>query len=149
MAKSNPGYLGVSEPISLGGPTEKDVVQTAEVEKFLADAGLYESQEEAVSREEVLGKLDQTVKTWIKKATRVSGYGEQFVQEANAKIFTFGSYRLGVLRCSVSCLVLFLKKYLSLVKCFHAFCQFCMFFLSNDATALVIICLYLCRVWWF
>ncbi|VAH94555.1 unnamed protein product [Triticum turgidum subsp. durum] len=96
MAKSNPGYLGVSEPISLGGPTEKDVVQTAEVEKFLADAGLYESQEEAVSREEVLGKLDQTVKTWIKKATRVSGYGEQFVQEANAKIFTFGSYRLGV-----------------------------------------------------
>ncbi|KAE8805798.1 Poly(A) polymerase [Hordeum vulgare] len=96
MAKSNTGYLGVSEPISLSGPTEKDVVQTAEVEKFLADAGLYESQEEAVSREEVLGKLDQTVKTWIKKATRVSGYGDQFVHEANAKIFTFGSYRLGV-----------------------------------------------------
>ncbi|CAM0876108.1 unnamed protein product [Alopecurus aequalis] len=96
MAKSNPGYLGVSEPISLSGPTEKDVIQTAEVEKFLAEAGLYESQQGAVSREEVLGKLDQTVKAWIKKATRVSGYGEQFVQEANAKIFTFGSYRLGV-----------------------------------------------------
>uniref|UniRef100_R7W411 Poly(A) polymerase n=1 Tax=Aegilops tauschii TaxID=37682 RepID=R7W411_AEGTA len=96
MVKSNPGYLGISEPISLSGPTEKDVIQTAEVEKFLADAGLYESQEEAVSREEVLGKLDRTVKTWIKKATRVSGYGDQFVQQANAKIFTFGSYRLGV-----------------------------------------------------
>ncbi|XBH68087.1 hypothetical protein VPH35_096340 [Triticum aestivum] len=96
MVKSNPSYLGISEPISLSGPTEKDVIQTAEVEKFLADAGLYESQEEAVSREEVLGKLDRTVKTWIKKATRVSGYGDQFVQQANAKIFTFGSYRLGV-----------------------------------------------------
>ncbi|GJM88225.1 hypothetical protein PR202_ga04264 [Eleusine coracana subsp. coracana] len=94
--KSNNGYLGVTEPISLSGPTEKDVLQTAEVEKYLTDAGLYESQEEAVSREEVLGKLDQAVKSWIKKATRLSGYGEQFVQEANAKIFTFGSYRLGV-----------------------------------------------------
>ncbi|EEC80500.1 hypothetical protein OsI_22746 [Oryza sativa Indica Group] len=98
MAKSNNGngYLGVTEPISLSGPTEKDVVRTQEVEKCLADAGLYESQEEAVSREEVLGKLDQIVKAWIKKATRASGFGDQFVQEANAKIFTFGSYRLGV-----------------------------------------------------
>ncbi|XP_062179753.1 nuclear poly(A) polymerase 1-like [Phragmites australis] len=96
MKKSNNGYLGVTEPISLSGPTEKDVMQTAVVEKYLTDAGLYESQEDAVSREEVLGKLDQTVKAWIKKATRISGYGEQFVQEANAKIFTFGSYRLGV-----------------------------------------------------
>ncbi|KAL5199199.1 hypothetical protein ABZP36_020402 [Zizania latifolia] len=98
MANSNNsnGYLGVTEPISLSGPTEKDIVRTQEVEKCLADAGLYESQEEALLREEVLGKLDQIVKAWIKKATRASGYGEQFVQEANAKIFTFGSYRLGV-----------------------------------------------------
>lgn len=32
-AKSNNGYLGVTEPISLSGPTEKDLMQTAEVEK--------------------------------------------------------------------------------------------------------------------
>ncbi|XP_066395489.1 nuclear poly(A) polymerase 1-like [Miscanthus floridulus] len=95
-AKNNNGYLGVTEPISLSGPTEKDLMQTTEVEKYLSDAGLYESQDEAVLREEVLGKLDQTVKAWIKKATRISGFGEQFVHEANAKIFTFGSYRLGV-----------------------------------------------------
>ncbi|KAJ1294291.1 hypothetical protein BS78_01G134900 [Paspalum vaginatum] len=95
-AKNNNGYLGVTEPISLSGPTEKDLKQTAEIEKYLSDTGLYESQEEAVLREEVLGKLDQTVKAWIKKATKISGYGEQFVHEANAKIFTFGSYRLGV-----------------------------------------------------
>lgn len=29
--------------------------------QFLTDAGLYESQEEAVSREEVLGRLDQVI----------------------------------------------------------------------------------------
>ncbi|GJS32497.1 nuclear poly(A) polymerase 1 [Tanacetum coccineum] len=87
--------LGITDPISLGGPTEFDVIKTNELEKFLADAGLYESHEEAISREEVLGRLDQIVKTWVKRVSRARGLNEQLVQEANAKIFTFGSYRLG------------------------------------------------------
>ncbi|KAJ4838968.1 hypothetical protein Tsubulata_017370 [Turnera subulata] len=88
--------LGITEPISLGGPSEYDVVKTRELEKFLQHAGLYESQEEAVSREEVLGRLDQIVKNWVKVISRAKGLNEQMVLEANAKIFTFGSYRLGV-----------------------------------------------------
>ncbi|ONK81373.1 uncharacterized protein A4U43_C01F28350 [Asparagus officinalis] len=96
FVKRTNGRLGVTEPISLGGPTEFDVIKTQELEKYLADAGLYESQEEAVSREEVLGRLDQIVKNWVKNISRQKGFNEQFVQEANAKIFTFGSYRLGV-----------------------------------------------------
>ncbi|XP_021638301.2 nuclear poly(A) polymerase 1 isoform X2 [Hevea brasiliensis] len=88
--------LGITEPISLGGPTEYDEIKTHELEKFLRDVGLYESQEEAVSREEVLGRLDQIVKNWVKAISRAKGLNEQLVQEANAKIFTFGSYRLGV-----------------------------------------------------
>ncbi|KAJ8773036.1 hypothetical protein K2173_028213 [Erythroxylum novogranatense] len=88
--------LGITEPISLGGPTEYDVVKTHELEKCLREVGLYESQEEAVSREEVLGRLDQIVKNWVKVISRSKGLNEQLVQEANAKIFTFGSYRLGV-----------------------------------------------------
>lgn len=96
VAKRSNGYHGVTEPISLSGPTELDVIKTRELEKFLEDAGLYESQEEAVTREEVLGRLDQIVKIWVKKISRAKGFNEQFVQEANAKIFTFGSYRLGV-----------------------------------------------------
>ncbi|KAI8573611.1 hypothetical protein RHMOL_Rhmol01G0290400 [Rhododendron molle] len=88
--------LGLSDPIFTGGPTEFDAIKTRELEKFLADAGLYESQEEAIRREEVLGRLDQIVKMWVKNITRAKGFNEQLVQEANAKIFTFGSYRLGV-----------------------------------------------------
>ncbi|XP_024030359.1 nuclear poly(A) polymerase 1 isoform X2 [Morus notabilis] len=71
-------------------------MKSQELEKYLQDAGLYESQEEAVSREEVLGRLDQIVKLWVKTISRAKGLNEQLVQEANAKIFTFGSYRLGV-----------------------------------------------------
>ncbi|KAJ1392043.1 polymerase, nucleotidyl transferase domain, partial [Sesbania bispinosa] len=88
--------LGITEPISLAGPTEYDVIKTRELEKYLQAAGLYESQQEAVCREEVLGRLDQMVKIWIKNISRAKGFNEQLVQEANAKIFTFGSYRLGV-----------------------------------------------------
>ncbi|KAG8382845.1 hypothetical protein BUALT_Bualt05G0120800 [Buddleja alternifolia] len=87
---------GLSEPISMGGPSELDIIKTKELEKFLADAGLYESHEEAIKREEVLGRLDQIVKTWVKNISRSKGYNESVVHEANAKIFTFGSYRLGV-----------------------------------------------------
>ncbi|GKE04838.1 nuclear poly(A) polymerase 1, partial [Tanacetum coccineum] len=65
--------------------------------RFLVDAaGLYESHEEGISREEVLGRLDQIVKVWKKKGSQARGLNEQLVQEANAKIFTSGSYRLGV-----------------------------------------------------
>ncbi|XP_071685793.1 nuclear poly(A) polymerase 1-like isoform X1 [Rutidosis leptorrhynchoides] len=94
--QNNGQRLGITEPISLGGPSEYDVIKTNELEQFLADAGLYESHEEAISREEVLGRLDQIVKIWVKKVSRARGLNEQLVQEANAKIFTFGSYRLGV-----------------------------------------------------
>jgi poly(A) polymerase len=96
MNRNNGQRLGITEPISLGGPTEYDVIKTHELEKFLRDAGLYESQEEAVGREEVLGRLDQIVKIWVKTISRAKGLNEQLVHEANAKIFTFGSYRLGV-----------------------------------------------------
>ncbi|XP_047981051.1 nuclear poly(A) polymerase 1-like [Salvia hispanica] len=88
--------VGLSEPISTGGPSESDVSKTRDLEKFLVDAGLYESRDEAIKREEVLGRLDQIVKTWVKNVSLVRGYNGSVIQEANAKIFTFGSYRLGV-----------------------------------------------------
>ncbi|XP_023633174.1 nuclear poly(A) polymerase 1 [Capsella rubella] len=94
--QQNGQRFGITEPISLGGPAELDVIKTRELEKYLQDVGLYESDEEAVKREEVLGILDQIVKTWIKTISRAKGLNDQLLHEANAKIFTFGSYRLGV-----------------------------------------------------
>ncbi|CAN1265582.1 Nuclear poly(A) polymerase 1 [Linum perenne] len=88
--------LGITDPISLSGPSEYDVTKTRELEQYLQNVNLYESREEAVSREEVLGRLDQIVKHWVKVISRNKGLNEQLVHEANAKIFTFGSYRLGV-----------------------------------------------------
>jgi len=54
-----PKQFGITKPLSLLGPVEADLQRTAELEKFLVEAGLYESAEESAKREEVLGKLDQ------------------------------------------------------------------------------------------
>ncbi|CAI8599895.1 unnamed protein product [Vicia faba] len=88
--------LGFTKPISLAGPSTADLHRNTELEKFLLDSGLYESNEESASRQEVLRRLDQIVKSWVKLLTRQRGYTDQMVEDANAVIFTFGSYRLGV-----------------------------------------------------
>ncbi|KAJ7965916.1 nuclear poly(a) polymerase [Quillaja saponaria] len=87
---------GITKPISLAGPTEADLQRNMELEKLLVDSGLYESKEEAAKREDVLSRLNQIVKNWVKQLTRQRGYTDQMVEDANAVIITFGSYRLGV-----------------------------------------------------
>jgi len=89
-------YAGTDPPLSLAGPTMADLQRTAELEKFLVEAGLYEGKEESAKREEVLSEIGQIVKEWVKQLTRKKGYAEQLVERANAVLFTFGSYRLGV-----------------------------------------------------
>ncbi|XP_042456689.1 nuclear poly(A) polymerase 4-like isoform X2 [Zingiber officinale] len=87
---------GITKPISTAGPTEVDLKRTAELERLLVDAGLYASKEESTKREEVLQELDNIVKNWVKQLTRQRGFSDQMVEKANAVIFTFGFYRLGV-----------------------------------------------------
>eukprot|EP00192_Tetraselmis_astigmatica_P004068 CAMPEP_0117666730 /NCGR_PEP_ID=MMETSP0804-20121206/10546_1 /TAXON_ID=1074897 /ORGANISM="Tetraselmis astigmatica, Strain CCMP880" /LENGTH=488 /DNA_ID=CAMNT_0005474323 /DNA_START=443 /DNA_END=1905 /DNA_ORIENTATION=- len=83
-----------AQPISEAPPTTVDLNQSASLEKFLRDQGLYETEEESLRREEVLGILDRMVKEWIRKVADRYGFGEE--TSSNARIFTFGSYRLGV-----------------------------------------------------
>ncbi|KAL2235045.1 UNVERIFIED_CONTAM: Nuclear poly(A) polymerase 1 [Sesamum indicum] len=87
---------GIWQPISTVGPTKIDVIMNQDLEKFLGNAALCECREEAIRREEVLGSLNKIVKTWIKNVSRAKGHSDSTVRHANAKIFTFGSYRLGV-----------------------------------------------------
>ncbi|XP_044954707.1 nuclear poly(A) polymerase 4-like isoform X1 [Hordeum vulgare subsp. vulgare] len=89
-------YNGMDPPLSLTRPTMFDLQKTAELEKFLVEAGLYESKEQSAKREEVLREIDVIVKGWVKQLTSQKGYSEQMIEKANVVLFTFGSYRLGV-----------------------------------------------------
>ncbi|KAJ0755538.1 putative polynucleotide adenylyltransferase [Helianthus annuus] len=92
----SPKQHGVTKPLSLAGPSNADLLRTKMLNKFLVDAGLYESKEETDKREEVLVRIKQIVVDWVKQLTRIRGYTDQMVEDANAVIYTFGSYRLGV-----------------------------------------------------
>lgn len=83
-------------PISTGPPKPKDLEQSRHLEQFLVEQGLYEAKSEAELRENVLGELDALVTQWVKAVTEVCQMDEFSVSEATARIFTFGSYRLGV-----------------------------------------------------
>ncbi|KFK32539.1 hypothetical protein AALP_AA6G256000 [Arabis alpina] len=94
--RSPPVSYGITKPLSVAGPSAADVKRNLELEKFLVDEGLYEIKEDTMRREEVLRRIDQIVKHWVKQLTHQRGYTDQMVEDANAVIFTFGSYRLGV-----------------------------------------------------
>lgn len=49
--------FGVTKPISMAGPAPADLKRTRELEKFLVESGLYESEDEAAKREAVLARL--------------------------------------------------------------------------------------------
>ncbi|TBU41453.1 polymerase [Dichomitus squalens] len=95
MASTN-GYLGVTPPISTSesNPREKEVTVTLLEE--LRRQGIFESEEEAKMREIVLGRLAALIKKFVKRVSLARGLSESAANSAGGKIYTFGSYRLGV-----------------------------------------------------
>ncbi|KAG0235721.1 polynucleotide adenylyltransferase [Actinomortierella wolfii] len=90
--------LGVTNPISEAYPSKEDQESTDQLVQTLKDLGLFEPEEESKRRqvlEIVLGKLDKMVKEFVYRVTSKK-VPEAIAREAGGKIFTFGSYRLGV-----------------------------------------------------
>uniref|UniRef100_A0A8R1HLF3 polynucleotide adenylyltransferase n=1 Tax=Caenorhabditis japonica TaxID=281687 RepID=A0A8R1HLF3_CAEJA len=76
-------------------PDQKDLALTASLDATLREFKSYEPREETEQRLEVLRSLNKLVKEWVKNVTKIkipSGEGAT----AGGKLFTFGSYRLGV-----------------------------------------------------
>ncbi|PKI83132.1 Pap1p [Malassezia vespertilionis] len=88
--------LGVTPPILLSGPTENDEIVTVALETELKAQNVFESSEEAKLREVVLGRVDALVKEFVYRASIAHSLPEGAARASGGKIFTFGSYRLGV-----------------------------------------------------
>eukprot|EP00126_Sphaerothecum_destruens_P015920 Sdes_comp9992_c0_seq1m1563 len=95
-AQKKPIQYGVSDPVSLSHPSVKDLELSAQLEAVLREHGLFETQEESEQRQMVLGKLNILVTEFVQKVAQLVGYSESVAKTFRAKIFTFGSYRLGV-----------------------------------------------------
>mmetsp|Transcript_6672 Transcript_6672/g.11816 ORF Transcript_6672/g.11816 Transcript_6672/m.11816 type:complete len:548 (+) Transcript_6672:1351-2994(+) len=78
-------------------PTAEDRQMTAELEQVLRQYANYENEDEARRREVLLGKISDIFKDWCYQCIlKKPGMDEEMARAAGGKIFTFGSYRLGV-----------------------------------------------------
>ncbi|OBZ70389.1 Poly(A) polymerase pla1 [Grifola frondosa] len=95
MSSSN-GYLGVTPPIATNESSDKEKEVTVTLLEELRRQGTFETEEEAKTREIVLGRLAALVKKFVRRVSITRGMSEAAANAAGGKIFTFGSYRLGV-----------------------------------------------------
>ncbi|XP_029845721.2 poly(A) polymerase beta [Ixodes scapularis] len=88
--------LGMTSPISMAPPKASDVARTRDLEDTLRQFGLFESADELAHRMEVLSKINELVKQWIYDVSVKKNMPPSVAENVGGKIYTFGSYRLGV-----------------------------------------------------
>ncbi|XP_074595790.1 poly(A) polymerase hiiragi isoform X2 [Brevipalpus obovatus] len=88
-------YSGVSAPISEAEPKDIDLVLTKKLEECLSVFNLFESEEEMIHRVNVLSQLNDLAQKWIRTQSEAKKIGDP-ASLSSGKIFTFGSFRLGV-----------------------------------------------------
>lgn len=88
--------LGMTAPISTAGPEPKDLEMTVTLEEALKPYDVFESEEELNHRLSVLSQLNDLVKQWVKDVSVDKSMPENVATSVGGKVFTFGSYRLGV-----------------------------------------------------
>lgn len=89
-------HYGITSPISLACPKEIDHIYTQKLIDAMKPFGVFEDEEELNHRLVVLGKLNNLVKQWISDISESKNLPPSVVATVGGKIFTFGSYRLGV-----------------------------------------------------
>ncbi|XP_074036270.1 poly(A) polymerase type 3-like [Leptinotarsa decemlineata] len=88
--------LGMTPAISVAGPEPSDLIKTKELEESLKLFDVFESEQELNQRIYILGKLYNLVKQWTKEVSMKRNMSESVAEQLGGKLFTFGSYRLGV-----------------------------------------------------
>lgn len=93
---SNLRTLGMTSAISIAGPKQIDYQRTGELQEVLKPYNVFETDEELNHRMEILSKLNSLVKEWIREASVKRNMPPNVAEQVGGKIYTFGSYRLGV-----------------------------------------------------
>ncbi|XP_051471489.1 poly(A) polymerase gamma isoform X1 [Apus apus] len=89
-------HCGITSPISLAPPKDIDFIHTQKLVEAMKPFGVFEDEEELNHRLVVLEKLNNLVKEWISELGESKNLPPSAVESVGGKIFTFGSYRLGV-----------------------------------------------------
>ncbi|XP_029163677.1 poly(A) polymerase type 3 isoform X3 [Nylanderia fulva] len=94
--RNNLRTLGMTSAISVAEPKPIDIARTNELKEALKPYNVFESEEELNHRMEILSKLNALVKQWIRDTSIARNMPPNVAEQVGGKIYTFGSYRLGV-----------------------------------------------------
>lgn len=86
----------MTSAISTAEPRPEDFVLTRELEESLKPFNVFETESELNHRMEILAKLNTLVKEWVRDVSISRNMPEVTADRLGGKIYTFGSYRLGV-----------------------------------------------------
>ncbi|KAK6462975.1 Poly(A) polymerase central domain-containing protein [Scheffersomyces coipomensis] len=87
---------GVTPPISIANPTPKENELNDSLIKELKQRGSFESEAATRKRVEVLTLFQKLTEEFVYRVSIKKNMSEGMARDAGGKIFTFGSYRLGV-----------------------------------------------------
>ncbi|CUM68287.1 uncharacterized protein PRCAT00006009001 [Priceomyces carsonii] len=87
---------GVTPPISVANPTPKENSLNDSLIRELKAKGSFESEAATKKRVEVLNTLQKLTEDFVYKVSLNKNMSEGMAKDAGGKIFTYGSYRLGV-----------------------------------------------------
>ena len=86
-------YLGVTPPVSLAGPSDKDNAHTEQLFEFLDQHAPAASAEQVRARLDAIKLLQETTTAWIQDLAALSAHDPLTARSA---IVTFGSFKLGL-----------------------------------------------------
>lgn len=87
---------GITPPISLTGATPQEMVLNDKLIEELKRQGSFESEVETRRRVKILADMQELAQEFVRLASLKKNMSEGMARDAGGKIFTFGSYRLGV-----------------------------------------------------
>lgn len=87
---------GVTPPISTANPTPKENALNDSLIAELKARGSFESEQATRKRVEILALLQKMVQEFVYTVSKKKNMSDGMAKDAGGKIFTFGSYRLGV-----------------------------------------------------
>ncbi|KIR69207.1 poly(A) polymerase [Cryptococcus bacillisporus CA1873] len=95
---SNPPvkFLGVTPPITTDPPKPNDIKSSEALMADLVALNQFESDQERKVRERLLSNIAQLVAKFVHDVSIKLGMSEKIASEAGGRIYTSGSYRLGV-----------------------------------------------------
>lgn len=88
--------LGVTPPVSLANATADEISRNDELIKELKTRGSFESESATKRRVEVLTIMQKLTEEFVYLVSKRKNMSDGMAKDAGGKIFTFGSYRLGV-----------------------------------------------------